>query len=51
MHEADIRSDGEYFFVWNDEMRWAGTYLCEKGRMTKTAGDKKGHWALAEQVA
>jgi hypothetical protein len=49
-HEADIKADGDYFFVWNYELRWAGTYLCEQGKMVKEAGGKKGYWQLVGAV-
>ena len=35
-HEADLRSGGDLFYVWQYEMRWAAQKLVDEGKVEKT---------------
>jgi hypothetical protein len=43
--EKDLRAMGDYFFIWQFEMRWAEDLLVRTGRMTKDDGER-GYWGL-----
>jgi hypothetical protein len=45
-HESDIRGSGDFFFIWQYEMRWAGDMLVRAGRITKKVPGEPGTWAL-----
>jgi len=45
-HEKELRESGDLFFTWQYEMRWAGTRLVQKRKLTKTGDGKRGVWQL-----
>jgi len=51
-HEREIRAaDGDYFYKWQYEMRWAGALLQKQRRLKKNALGRRGVWALPEALA
>jgi len=45
-HEDEIRRSGDFFYIWQYEMRWAGDMLVKAGKITKKVPGKNGTWAV-----
>lgn len=43
-HEADLRAAGDFFYIWQYEMRWAGQKLQQEGRLRKHRSERD--WQL-----
>jgi hypothetical protein len=42
--EDDLRKSGEFFYVWQYDLRWAGDALVRSGKIRK--GPPPGTWHL-----
>jgi hypothetical protein len=43
-HERELRASGEFFFVWQYDLRWAGDTLVRQKKIKK--GPPNGTWHL-----
>ena len=43
-HEKELRQSGDFFFIWQYEMRWAGQKLQQEGKLKKHRSGRK--WQL-----
>ena len=46
-HEKEIRANGDSFFDWQYEVRWAATALRKDGMLKSEKQGRKGIWELA----
>ena len=43
-HEQELRASGDFFYIWQYEMRWAGQKLQQEGKLKKHRSGRK--WQL-----
>jgi len=46
-HEDDLRNSGDFFYIWQYEMRWAGQNLPQEGKLRKHRSGRQ--WQLLRQ--
>lgn len=46
-HEADLRSSGDIFYIWQYSMRWSANVLRHQGVMKPAEVSPRGIWELA----
>lgn len=46
-HGEDIKAAGDYFSIWQYELRWSADKLRREGTMAPTEETARGVWALA----
>jgi hypothetical protein len=46
-HGAQIEAAGDYFFVWQYELRWGADLLRRDGTMAPPDPKARGRWSLA----
>lgn len=47
-YEQELRASGEFFYIWQYDLRWAGDLLVRSGRIKK--GPPNGVWHLVKIV-
>lgn len=47
IHEQDLRQQGDLFYTWQYDYRWAATKLRHAGRMKPADESPRGVWELA----
>jgi hypothetical protein len=47
-HEEELRKQGDIFYTWQYDMRWAAKYLRDQGVIKPATSSDRGVWELSE---
>ncbi|MFR4119621.1 MAG: hypothetical protein ACLT2T_12915 [Bilophila wadsworthia] len=46
--EQELKRSGDLFYTWQYDMRWAGQYLRDEGKLVNAKDAPKGLWVVAK---